>query len=85
MMLTPDQFRESIEAFLEASNMTATRFGIEAVRDPNFVHDVRKGRVPSLSVAGNVIRFMGDHTAGPKAHRVAAPSSLPQVVSPAGA
>lgn len=57
-MLTPDQFREQIEAFLVASNMTPTRFGVSALRDPNFVHDIRKGRVPSLSVAGQVLEFI---------------------------
>lgn len=59
-MLTPDEFRELIEAFLARSGMTPTRFGIDAVRDPNFVHDIRKGRVPSLGVAGAVVRFMED-------------------------
>ena len=61
-MLTPDEFLARIEAFLVEAKMPATRLGIEAVRDPNFVHDVRKGRVPSLAVAGQVIRFMEEHT-----------------------
>lgn len=60
-MLTPQEFRDRIEVFLTAAKMPATRFGIEAVRDPNFVHDVRKGRVPSLAVAGQVIRFIEQH------------------------
>jgi hypothetical protein len=64
-MLTPEQFRDRIEAFLTASGMTATRFGIDAVRDPNFVHDVRKGRVPSLAVAGQVLRFIDERNSAP--------------------
>lgn len=61
-MLTPDEFRERIEAFLTLSGMTPTRFGVSALRDPNFVHDIRKGRVPSLSVAGQVLRFIDEQS-----------------------
>lgn len=57
-MISPSEFLSQIEAFLAKSGMTPTRFGIEAVRDPNFVHDLRKGRVPSLKVAGDILSFM---------------------------
>lgn len=85
MMLTPDEFRERIEAFLEASKMTATRFGIDAVRDPNFVHDVRRGRIPSLTVAGNVIRFINERSVLAQSCPSPAPSDFTDFVSPAGA
>lgn len=74
-MLTPGEFRDRIEAFLVAAKMPATRFGTEAVRDPNFVHDIRKGRVPSLAVAGQVIKFIDEHAASEADHTVAGKES----------
>lgn len=75
-MLTPEQFRERIEAFLEAhGDVSPTRLGIEAVRDPNFVGDVRNGRVPSLTVAARVLTFIEGYPksqAGPAATERAA-------------
>ena len=35
-----------IERFLRKSDMPATRFGRETVRDPRFVFDLRSGREP---------------------------------------
>jgi len=37
---------EQIDDFLSESGMTATAFGKETVGDPNFVHDLRRGREP---------------------------------------
>ena len=33
-----------IEQFLERANMTPTRFGREAVRDPRLISDMKNGR-----------------------------------------
>lgn len=38
--------------------MSATAFGREAVRDPNFVSDLRKGRAPSITMVDRVRGFM---------------------------
>ena len=57
-MISPAQFLHQIETFLAKAEMTPTRFGIDAVRDPNFVHDLRKGRVPSIKKAGDVLDFI---------------------------
>lgn len=63
-MITPDEFRLRIRAFLAAGEMTATQLGIEAVRDPNFVGDVlKRGRVPSLTLASKVLATIDQRTA----------------------
>lgn len=57
-MTTTAQFLAHIDAFLERSGMAATRFGKAAVGDPNFVHDVRSGRSPSLALVERVNAFI---------------------------
>lgn len=57
-MLTAKSFLAQIEAFLERTEMSATAFGVEAVRDPNFVADLRAGRMPSLRLVERVDEFM---------------------------
>ena len=48
----------NIELFLRRTGMAATRFGKEAVRDPRFVHDLRKGRELSDRMKRRVEHFM---------------------------
>ncbi len=43
-MMTKHDFIQRIEGYLEATGMPATKFGKLALRDPHFVHDIRKGR-----------------------------------------
>ena len=62
-MVTPEQFRDRIEGFLSRSEITPTQFGIDAVRDPNFVRDIRNGRVPSLKTAAQVLDFIDTRSA----------------------
>lgn len=47
-----------IERFLRRTGMPATRFGLESVRDPRLVFDLRKGREPSLRMQRRVEHFM---------------------------
>lgn len=47
-----------IEKYLRASGMAATRFGREAVRDPRFVLDLRRGREPGGAVNRRVAAFL---------------------------
>lgn len=47
-----------VEHFISATNMKATQFGIEAVHDPRFVHDLRNGRDPRSRTCAIVRRFM---------------------------
>lgn len=47
-----------IEAFRSGSGMTASAFGRAAVNDPNFIGDLHKGRLPSLTLIDRVRAFM---------------------------
>jgi hypothetical protein len=58
------QFIAEIDAFLKRSGMTATAFGWNSLKDPNFVGDLKnKGRKPTLGVVGRVQEFMRNHDA----------------------
>lgn len=59
MMDPTTQFISDIDAFLQRSGMTATAFGWSALKDPNFVGDLKKkGRKPTLGVVGRVHDFI---------------------------
>lgn len=47
-----------IEIYLKRSGMPAARFGREAVRDPRFVADLRKGREPRTRTTERVCAFI---------------------------
>ena len=47
-----------IEKFLNRHPTTATRFGREAVGDPRFVFDLRRGREPRQSTVQRVRRYI---------------------------
>ena len=51
-------FLTEIEAFLARTKMPPTSFGTQAVKDPNFVRDLRGGRSPSLETADRVRDFI---------------------------
>ncbi len=53
-MLTPETFLADIEAYLKEVGMTPTTFGKQAVGDPNFVFDLRDGRVCNLAIVAKV-------------------------------
>ena len=59
MSLLPD-----IEKFLRSRNVTPTRFGRDAVRDPRFVLDLRNGREPRDGTVKRVRGYMADQTRG---------------------
>lgn len=48
----------NIEKFLREQDMSATRFGRLATRDPRFVLDLRNGRMPRTSMERRVEGFM---------------------------
>ena len=56
-----------INAFLRATGMTPTDFGIGAMNDGNFISRLRGGRTPTLTTLDRVRKFI-------KEHDVAAPS-----------
>ena len=47
-----------VEKFLRAREISAARFGREAMRDPRFVFDLRKGREPRLRTVTKVLAFL---------------------------
>ena len=50
-----------IEVFLRRTGMPATTFGRLATRDPQFVHDLRRGRIPRTRTETRVEHFMNIH------------------------
>ncbi len=52
-----------IERFLRRTDMPATRFGREAVRDPRFVFDLRLGREPRAETERRVHAWLDAHEA----------------------
>lgn len=47
-----------IETYLRHSATTATRLGREAVGDPRFVHDLRRGREPRPPTVARVAAWL---------------------------
>ena len=68
-MSTLEAFRAEIEQFMAEHAISATRFGIAALRDPRFVHEVRQGRAPSIVTAERVREFMRDVYSTPASTR----------------
>lgn len=58
MTTSAQSFLSDIEAFLERTKMTASAFGRAAVNDPNFVGDLRGGRMPNLGLVDRVHQFI---------------------------
>ncbi len=48
----------AVTCFLRETRISPTRFGREAVRDPQFVFDLRRGRAPRAAVTRRVIAYM---------------------------
>lgn len=47
-----------IEVFLQKSGVPATRFGRDAVNDPRFVFDLRRGREPGPRTVARIVDFL---------------------------
>ncbi len=59
--ISTGKFLAEIEAFLCDTGISATAFGIKALNDPKFVHDLRKaGRQPGLRLVDRAYLFMRD-------------------------
>lgn len=61
----PDPLLTKIERFLKKTDMSAAAFGLDAVGDPRFVYQFRKGREPRKGTIQNVLSFLKD----PEEHR----------------
>ncbi|OAN58896.1 hypothetical protein [Sphingomonas sp. TDK1] len=66
---------KEIEAFLERTHMSATRFGRLAAGDPRLVGDLRQGRVPGPVLAARVRAFLAAPPAWQPARRGGATSA----------
>jgi 2,4-dienoyl-CoA reductase-like NADH-dependent reductase (Old Yellow Enzyme family) len=53
-----------VEVYLRRSGMAPTRFGREAVRDPRFVFDLRKGREPRQRIVNRVCAYLEPREGG---------------------
>jgi hypothetical protein len=47
-----------VETYLRRTGMPPTKFGREAVRDPRFVHDLRRGRTVGDRLLRQVISYI---------------------------
>ena len=66
MQSITDQFRKRVEAFLEATGFKPSDFGRQAVGDPSFVLNLRRGRSPTLSTADKVLAFIAASEDAPR-------------------
>jgi 2,4-dienoyl-CoA reductase-like NADH-dependent reductase (Old Yellow Enzyme family) len=57
-MTLRESFLADVEAFLSERRIEASLFGRNALKDPNFVFDLRKGRCPNLRTIQRVREFM---------------------------
>ncbi len=61
MISISEQFISEIEAFLSEVGMEPTIFGRQALNDPNFVFQIRKGRSPSARTIDQIRHFMSQY------------------------
>lgn len=54
----PVHIRQRVESWLRLTEMSATRFGREAVGDPCLVFELRAGREPRAAMIRRIERFM---------------------------
>ena len=61
---TPTRLIELIDAFLLRHDMAPTRFGRDAVKDPNFLTDLREGRkLPGMLRLNAIAQYMAEKDA----------------------
>lgn len=59
-----DEFRKTVEDFIKKTGMSDTNFGIEALKQPNFVFQLKDGRECREATQEKVLEFMAQHTNG---------------------
>lgn len=50
-MSTREKFAAEIEAYLARTGMSARKFGVAVMSDPNFVYDLRSGAKQNFTIA----------------------------------
>ena len=63
MATLKEQFLAEIQGFLDRSGMKRSRFGQDAFKDPTFVFDLEKGRIPSLDTVERARAFISAYEA----------------------
>lgn len=58
MRTISEQFLARVEGFLDATGFKPSEFGRQAVGDPNFILNLRRGRSPTLATADRVLAFI---------------------------
>ena len=58
MRTISEQFVSRVEAFLEAHRFKPSEFGRQAIGDPSFIVNLRRGRSPTLATADKVLAFI---------------------------
>lgn len=58
--MTPDNFRQEIDAFLLKYQISATKFGVIAAGDTKFVRSVRGGRRVGDALKSRIRRWMAE-------------------------
>ena len=53
---------DSVESFLSETGLAASKFGRDAMNDPNFVADLRGGRDYRESTKKKVLRWINDNS-----------------------
>ena len=63
MQSLSEQFRRTLEEFLERTGFKPTEFGRQAVGDPSLVLNLRRGRSPTLATADRILAFIRENQA----------------------
>ena len=66
MQSLSEQFRRTLEEFLERTGFKPTEFGRQAVGDPSLVLNLRRGRSPTLATADRILAFIRESEATAK-------------------
>lgn len=56
--MPPHPLLDQVAAYLKATEVSKTAFGVQAVGDPNFVFDLEAGREPRRKVQEKVLHFI---------------------------
>lgn len=60
-MTTLDKFKTRVEQFIREHGVPATKVGLQALNDPTFVFEVRRGRKPNTDVMDRVDAWMTEY------------------------
>lgn len=83
-----EQLLATVEAFVERHGMADTRFGRDAINNPNFISGLRKGVSPTLDTLTKVMAYMkridAEHPGARPPLELTAPAQEEEIVLPFG-